>query len=253
MDKIVRRLQGKYIVFPVYTVEEAEAEGIKYVGWRDAQVGDWALSDDDYVGLCYDRRTYRDGKHTRDAIWLCYGVVWSSTKNLSYLERKAKKAFHATSPRGWREQEARNQRSKNAVKLYVEQFLGTGQIDWDQIGRAYRPDQRVPAATVRRLFKAKIIQDMIRREVKRALQDGEVTEETVIDMFKDTFDLAKDERQPASMARVAENFSDMLHMKDKDDTPLLSGLEDATIIDETFDELEAATKELPQEGTTVKD
>lgn len=47
--------------------------------WKQAQTGDWALTDDNYVSECYDRKDYTDknGK-TKTFIKLTCGVGWDT-------------------------------------------------------------------------------------------------------------------------------------------------------------------------------
>ena len=49
MEVIERKLKKfgfKLRPFKVYTAEEAKQDGLKYVYWKDASVGDWAQTDD---------------------------------------------------------------------------------------------------------------------------------------------------------------------------------------------------------------
>lgn len=250
MDTIVRSVLGKTIPFDIYTKEEADIKGIDYVPWREANCGDWAISDDDYVGLCYDRKTYTQTKvdgtpgNTSAAVYMCYGVAWISTKRLSYIERRETGTFHTTSPMGWVEREARKGRTKRAVKQMAQYIVANEPVDWDHVGQLYRPDQAVPRATAKRLFKQARIQEMVQHEVEEALQTEEIDRTGVIKLFKDAYDMAIDERQPASMVRVAENFSDMLQMKKPDEPAGMPiGTGGSKVVDGIFDEAEALLEE----------
>jgi hypothetical protein len=71
MPRIVRRYFRSWMKppteFEVYTKEEADERGIRYVYWKDAEIGDMVLTDDDWVGLCLNvhRYPYGDGKRLR--------------------------------------------------------------------------------------------------------------------------------------------------------------------------------------------
>jgi len=44
--------------YTIYRKEEADKEGLKYVYWKKADIGDYAISDDDYVAKVINRKNY---------------------------------------------------------------------------------------------------------------------------------------------------------------------------------------------------
>jgi len=82
MDTLKRKANGVNKVFNIYTEEEAESEGLPYLHWKEAKEGDYAATDDGYVGLCIGRKDYTD-KNGRTNILLCtlcgyFGIVCNS-------------------------------------------------------------------------------------------------------------------------------------------------------------------------------
>ena len=77
--KIKRRINGKTKLHRVYTKAEAAEKGLAIIYWKEAEVGDWAYTDDNYVAKCYDRKDYTD-KHgnTKTFVKLTCGVGWAS-------------------------------------------------------------------------------------------------------------------------------------------------------------------------------
>ena len=55
MDVIKRRVGGKMRTFNIWTQKEADDKGYFYIEWKHANEGDYALSDDGYVGDCLSR------------------------------------------------------------------------------------------------------------------------------------------------------------------------------------------------------
>ena len=49
--------QKEATTYTIYRKEEAEKEGIRYVYWKMVQPGGYALSDDDYVAKCINRKS----------------------------------------------------------------------------------------------------------------------------------------------------------------------------------------------------
>ena len=89
------------------------------------------------------------------------------------------------------EKEARTTRAKNAVNAYVADIIQGNKPDWEMIGKIYRPDQKIPEATARRLFKKKRIVDMVEKKLKEILIDKGITQEQVVDLQLEALDIAR--------------------------------------------------------------
>ena len=77
--EIKRRINGKTGKYPVYTKEQAKDKKLDYVYWRQAEVGDWGLTDDGFVAECYDRKNYTDKNgRVKTFVKLTCGVGWDS-------------------------------------------------------------------------------------------------------------------------------------------------------------------------------
>ena len=54
----------------------ADEDGVKYVPWKSAKPGNWALTDDDFVALCVKRQSYTDKRNRqRDLITLSFATL----------------------------------------------------------------------------------------------------------------------------------------------------------------------------------
>lgn len=84
--------------FPVYTRDEADELGLEYVYWKDAQIGQMALSDDGYVAQCRDRRQYKT-PHGHFFIKTAMGSRWSNTP-LFWEESRDEKGRISKSSKG---------------------------------------------------------------------------------------------------------------------------------------------------------
>ena len=77
MDNIKRKIGGKHREFEIYSKDEADKKGFAYIHWKHADKGDYALSDDGYIGECLDRKVYTDKKgRTKTFIKCAHGVQW---------------------------------------------------------------------------------------------------------------------------------------------------------------------------------
>ena len=184
MDTIKRRIGGKMRTFDIYTQDEADKKGYLYIEWKHADQGDYALSDDGYVGECLSRKVYTDKKgRTKTFIKCAHGVQWvTNNGKFMYEPNKEAGTYSHVKPTRWEDKEARTTRANNAVNAYVADIIQGNKPDWDMIGRVYRPDQKIPAATARRLFKKQRIVDMVEKKLKEILIDKGITQEQVLDL-----------------------------------------------------------------------
>ena len=97
------------------------------------------------------------------------------------------------------------------VQAYTLQSL-QGHIDYDQLGRIFRPDQQIPAATVRRLLKQPRIQEMIDEEMSRVLSRHGLTVEQVLEQLNDAVRLAKQEGDLRVLRDLVFKMAEMLGM-----------------------------------------
>ena len=67
------------------------------------------------------------------------------------------------------------------------------------------------------LLKKRYVKDMINKEVEQALTLKNVTRENVIDMLLECYKKAEKKDDVTNMRQVAENFVDLLQMKQKDE------------------------------------
>jgi hypothetical protein len=202
--EVIKRSFG---TFTVYTREEADAEGLKYVHWKDVEEGGWALTDDQFVAKCVKRKKHKGGTQ----FTFPFGRPWRSSHECNFWEYYTKGAFYTSSPMTWAEAEARRGRTARVVKAYASMLLG-GKIDWKALGQIYRPNQAVPEATVRRLFRREEIKSMADAEVARLLKEKGITKETVLEMYMEAKDLAKGTEDPKAIITVADRLADLLEM-----------------------------------------
>lgn len=178
------------------------------VHWRQALPGQWALTDDGYATECLKIRAYGEFTEHVFSIGRCTNL---QKRPFLWSERKETRDWSGFRPWGWKDREAQRKRTKRAVQAYVQMTL-TGYINWEILGNIYRPDQKKPAATVKRLFKEKEIQDMVQRELAAVLQQKGITQEFVLDTLKKAIDVAENADNANALLKSVEIMSEMLDM-----------------------------------------
>ena len=212
MDKIVKRVNGKETSFKVYSKKEAIDKGIVYRPWRECETGDFGISDDDYISKCIYSRSYKGTKDRYSNFAM--GVGWTTRYcKIKYERNKAYGNYGQLDPsKTWQDHEATSARGKRAVQAYVTQLLSDQPIDWDIIGRIYRSDQKIPAATVRRLFKEEKFKKMIDKKIEEVLIKKGITQDMVCDINLDALQIAKSKGDASVMHRIGGTFAEWLGM-----------------------------------------
>lgn len=213
-DQLIRRFGGTPRKWAVYSKEEADEAGIEYVPWREAEEGEWALTDDNYV--CQVVR--KTGPHrengrglSRHNITLPFCRRWVGTQELLYSE------YRRSGMRPWLEDELKTERFKRALNLYARLLLEKGyplsEADMHAVGMAYRADQKIPAASFQRIIRYEAAKQMLAKELESILAERGVTKESVISMYQQAFAEAEKTGNSATMRSVAKDLSEMLDMK----------------------------------------
>jgi hypothetical protein len=220
MDQFSRRVSGERRDFVVRSKDEAEALSLPFLPWRQAPIGTLALTDDGYVVDCLSSSIFTDKKgKTRVFKTFSIGRVFIGPgAKLRWEPRRTSGNLYATTEKSWQEKESKLTRTKNVVKLYVAQFL-QGKVNWAMLGQAYRPDQKIPEATVRRLFKERKIQEMVNKEIEKAATDQGLSAAWVMEILKKAAAVAEMNGDAGSMVRAAKEVRELLDLSPKNNTP----------------------------------
>lgn len=236
MDYITRKLKindWNDVTYLIHTKREADDRDLDYVHWKKAEKGDLALSDDNYVAECVDRKKYKDAEQ----VIMPYGRMWINKRaKLLYEPHRNTEEYGQCGTLTWEERESKTTRTKNAVALYVNMMMQTGKIDWYKLGEVYRPDQRHPDATVKRLFKTEKVKGMVDTKIQEYLDERDLNQGDVLDIIQSAIELAKQNGDPSNMLRGAEQYIRIMDM-----LPSKTAVTDTVQIDVTkkiLDEIE---------------
>ena len=212
MDYLTRKLKinnWNEVTYIIYSKEEADGRNLDYKPWKKAKKGELCLSDDGYVAEVVDINEYKDSKQ----IVMPYGRMWISKRaKLKYIPHRDSGEYSQCGVMTWEEQESRKTRTKNAVNLYVQMMMQGGKIDWYKLGKAYRPDEKLPDATAKRLFKTETVKKMVDNKIQEYLDDRDLNQGDVLDIIADAISLAKQNGDPSNMLRGAEQYIRIMDM-----------------------------------------
>jgi hypothetical protein len=215
METIERKLKKfgyRLKPFNVYTVEEAQAQDIKFKPWKKGKVGDWCETDDGWVVECIG--DYKTGKKTQ--LMFSCGRAWvDKSSKLVFTPRLESRNFYGTGVDSWQKAELRKGRTKRVITMYAHMLLDGRPIKWDLLGRIYRPDQLRPDITVKRLFKEKEITGLIDKKIRELGKERGITEDTAFEWIQKAAEIAAKKEDASNLMRAAENVVKIFGMEPK--------------------------------------
>jgi len=236
------------VEYEVYPVKDFQ---LTYKHWKKCKEGDWGVSDDGYVAQCLAVKTYSSGVE----MTYPYGKQWvTKTSKLEFLPHWETKSFNSVSTKSQMQLELQKRRSKDLLEAYMTYIMAGKTPDFEKLGQMYRPDQKKPAWTVKRLLKTKGMKQMIKDKMKEVLTKRGIDEGYVLDTIKDAIGVAKVNEDPGNMIKAAKELSDYLDMKPKAKTQTdtleldLSHQIEANFEKQTKKLTATKTQELPSEA-----
>ena len=212
MITIPRKLKINNFEEVDYEVFPKKEFKLKYKHWKDCKEGEWGISDDGYIAQCLAVKTYASGVE----MTYPYGKQWvTKTSKLEFEPHWETKSFNSVSTKSQMDLELQKRRSKDVLEAYMTYIMAGKTPDFDKLGQMYRPDQKKPAWTVKRLLKTKGMKQMIKDKMKEVLTERGIDEGYVLDTIKDAIGVAKVNEDPGNMIKAAKELSDYLDMKPK--------------------------------------
>jgi hypothetical protein len=270
MDVITRHFSkppytGEPKDFIVYTKEEADREGIRYVeNWRTANRGDWILTDDDYVmqviyvipfddraSLIFTvgkrivntnpRKGIRNSKAKRPLLFEEYrdypgGADFTEARVMSRNDRRV-----------------RETKTKLAIELFVQLWLTRGgklhKDDYYKIGKMYAPSDRRPDLKGDWLLKVPEIRREVMKRLAEEITQAKMSFGTVLATTDSAKRVAIEEGQSATLLKIAEFELNLLRVS----FPGYDGPEHMLIGDGDYTDVEIIdAHELPAESASQK-
>ena len=208
---INHRDQGR-VVYTVYRKNEAEEKDIEYKYWRDAEEGDYAISDDDYVSKLISKRVYQSASG-RDSIYLRFPWGYTffnpkySSKKLVVAGRKTNVTFTGKS---YIEVQSGQDNMKNLAQMFALKPDYDLAIEW-AIGATTQSQRR----KWKRTMKSEVFKRMVREELSKLLDEHGLNEKYTLELLEEAIKMAKEKKDVPSVMRAVENLQDMHGMKEK--------------------------------------
>jgi histone H3/H4 len=216
MVQIERIYARKKRIFHIYTQKEADRSSkLTYKPWKQVNKGEFALTDDGYVSECLDRKDYTDKNGSiKTFVKLSCGVGWvTPSAQILFELNHAHKSYSKTNPRRtWDMQEIKSRRGKDTIDTYAQMKL-TGAVNYSQLGKIYRPDSKIPEATVKRFLKNKKVKMEVEKKVKEILMEKSISKEYAVDNLVKALAMAEHKGDVGNFLKANDQIMDLLEMK----------------------------------------
>ena len=235
--------------YTVYRKEEADKEGLKYVYWKMADVGQYAISDDKYVAKVINRKEY-PSNHNKDNIYLRFpwGYTFFNPKYASkQLKVSGRKTNTTLSGKPALEVKSKQDMMKNLAKAYSVTW--DYNLALDMVLGSYTPSE---FKKWKRMMKTEVFDKMIKEELADLLTDHGLDKTYTLELFSKVIEMASDKKDVTNLMRAVENLQGMHGMKDKQlvkTTESIEAISNTKLIDELREEEDKliATKTVTKE------
>ena len=222
--------------YTIYRKEEADKKGIEYVYWKMVQPGGYALSDDDYVAKCINRKEY-PSNHDKDNIYLRF--PWGYTfffflYDSKKLKVSGRKTNTTMTGKPMLEVKSKQDMMKNLAKAYSVTW--DYNLALDMVLGSYTPSE---FKKWKRMMKTEVFEKMIKEELADLLSDHGLDKTYTLDLFAKVIEMAQDKKDVTNLMRAVENLQNMHGMKEKQlvkTTEKLEAISNTKLIDELREE-----------------
>ena len=235
--------------YRVYRKDEADEKNIEYKYWKDADTGEYAISDDDYVAKVINKREYQSNNKTPN-IYLRFpwGYTFFSPKyNSKKLNVKGRKTNVTFTGKSYIEVQSGQDKMQNLATMFALKPDYDLAIEW-AMGAVTDRERR----KWKRTMKSEVFKNMVKEELSKLLTDRGLTEGYTLQLLEDTIGMAKDKKDVSNLLRAVENLQDMHGMKDKHLLKTTQQIE-ATSSTKLIDELREEEKHLIATQTTIEE
>ena len=236
------------VSYKVYRKKEAENNGVQFKYWKDAEAGDYAISDDDYVSQVIKKTSY-DAYDGRTSVYMRF--PWGYTfYNPKYRSKKLVVAGRKTNVtftgKSYLEVQSGQDNMKNLAQMMAIKPDKDLAIEW-----AMGPTTQSQRRKWKRTMKSEIFKTMVREERQKLLQDHDLTEDFTLELLKETIKLAKEKKDTSNLMRAVENLQDLHGMQEKYMEKTVDKIESKSVT--MIDDITKEESQIAASRTTTKE
>ena len=210
--KIKHRGDKEETHYPIYQKAEAKQRGITYKPWKEATIGDNALTDDKYVATVLSRREYTDNSGRKNIYMrFPFGYTFFSPKHKTRpLYAKGRKTNTTMTGKPYLEVQSKQNKMKALAMMFALKPDYEQAIEW-ALGEVNDSQRR----KWKRTMKTEIFQGMVREEMAKRLSDHGMDEDFTLDLLKEAIELARKKNETNNLLKAVDNLQEMHGMKEK--------------------------------------
>lgn len=223
------------VTYSIYQKDEADALNIKYFHWKKAKMGEYLITDDDWVAKVIKRKRYEElGIRGRIADYITTpigAVIWRIKQKTKKFYKGERKNIHAVSGKQKQFLNAKTGQNRLLAKWFAVSgdFAFSVQMSYGDISAGRGRRLRVMAKTEG--FKA-----MVTEEMRNLLDDNNLGKKETLTYLKEAIEMAKKKDNVPALLRAVENLINLNQM-DKPEgasTTLLVSGEQQNIIEDVI-------------------
>ena len=239
--KIKHKGDSEATQYPIYKEREAKERGITYKPWKDADIGENALTDDKYVAAVLSRREYTDNTGRKNVYMrFPFGYTFFSPKYKSKpLNALGRKTNVTMTGKPYLEVQSKQNKMKSLAMMFAIKPDYEQAIEW-ALGEVNDSQRR----KWKRTMKTEIFQNMVREELGKRLMEHGLDEDYTLDLLKEAIELAQGKKDITNLLKAVDNLQDMHGMKEKHllkTTDTIEAFSNVKLIDELKEEEKGLT------------
>jgi len=240
--------KGGKVDYEIYTKDEAKRRNIEYRYWKEAEEGDWALSDDGWVAQVIKKAEYPgQSKSSNVYLRLPWGYTFFSPKHpTKKFKAEGRKSVHTLSGKSEIDVLCNKPKIKKLAMGFAHMKDFDLAIDW-AFGSTTEDERR----RYKRTMRTKSFNRMVRDEIQKLLSDWEMTEGFTMELLKDTIEMAKDKKDVTNLLKAVDNLQELHGMKDKGQVVTTNTIT-ASMTRKMLNEIEEEERKLEASNITVK-
>ena len=247
--KIKHKGDSEETNYSIYQQQEARERNITYKYWKDADIGDNALTDDNYVACVLSRREYTDNTGRKNVYMrFPFGYTFFSPKyKVKPLNALGRKTNVTMTGKSYLEVQSKQNKMKSLAMMFAIKPDYDQAMEW-ALGELNDSQRR----KWKRTMKTEIFQNMVRDELAKRLTDHGLGEDYTLDLLKEAIELAQGKKDITNLLKAVDNLQDMHGMKEKHLLKTTDKIEAFSSV-KLIDELKEEEKSLIVQRTQVEE
>lgn len=181
-----------------YTKEEAMEQGITFVPWQNANIGDWIISDNNLVAKCIQAKTYTTKKNRKNRyIKTAFGCAYYKPKtNYGKLILS-----NSGSPHNIAKKNNSNGERRELGKKLAHAYVNSNDLKWS-INNIKMTTKRGKKYNWYKFSRTEEFKQMVREELNKLLAEKGFTESETLDLLNKTIGLAEEKKDTKTLAGI---------------------------------------------------